>query len=155
MSNSHSIFFFPPVSHLAVFSLHVKGSLEFNCSSEIEAFGASGLGFARLVCATTSSSMLLQQPSPSFLPQPLNLKWASLLQQDPDIRSSALYTYRVKVQCMFCFEIGTPGRGRKERECKFQNKAHRSFDPRKTSKACTIALISGETLYPSILPSNH
>ena len=33
----------------------------------------------------------------------------------------------------FSFEICTTegrGRGRKERECKFQNKAHRTFDPR-------------------------
>ena len=39
---------------------------------------------------------------------------------------------------MFCFEICTT-RGerekRKRRECKFQNKAHRTFDPRNTLSA--------------------
>ena len=38
-----------------------------------------------------------------------------------------------KVQWAFCNEICTPeGRGRKRRECKFQNKPHRTFDLRNT-----------------------
>ena len=45
--------------------------------------------------------------------------------------SSRSSTYWVKrFQCMFSFEICTPeGRGGEKGECKFQNKAHRAFDP--------------------------
>ena len=41
---------------------------------------------------------------------------------------------------MFCFENCAPDtrgeRGRKGRECKFKNKAHRTFHPRNTLRVC-------------------
>ena len=60
-------------------------------------------------------------------------KWDQFHRLEVMLRYRGQLFFGSKVQCMFCFEICTSEEeGEKWEECKFEDKAHRTFDPRNT-----------------------